>query len=123
MATDSNTAAASAGTTVKLDWQASADYQFIFQLLYDVNGNFATIQCEMRGRKVDFPGNPYSLPLSLQTQDASKQEVRIAMRMGPGSPPYAGAVWCEINVPGFVFQGNAFEFSGNTSGPPPVTVW
>ena len=123
MVPDSNIAAASAANTVRLDWQASADYQFVFQLLYDGSGNFLTIQCEIRSRKTQFPGNPYSLPLSLQTQDALKQEVRIAMRMGPGSAPYAGAVWCAINVPGFIFEGNAFAFSGTTSGPPPITVW
>ena len=28
-----------------------------------------------------------------------------------------------INVPGFVFQGNAFEFSASASGPEPMTAW
>lgn len=123
MATDCNTAAASAGSTVQLDWQASADYQFVFHLLYDGTGNFLMIRCNVNSRKAQFPGNPYTLPLSLQTQDSSKQDVSIAMRMSPGSAPYAGAVWCTISVPGFNFEGIAFEFSGNTSGPPPITVW
>ncbi|ROZ77052.1 hypothetical protein [Ramlibacter sp. WS9] len=111
------------GTTVRLVWQASADYQFIFLLVYSDSGNFATLLCEIRSRKTDFHGNNYYLPLSLQTQDSLAQDVRIQMQLRPGSAPYAGAVWCKINVPGFVFQGNAFEFSANASGLPPLTVW
>jgi hypothetical protein len=111
------------GSTVRLFWQASADYQFVFLLVYDDNGNYVTQVCEPRSKKTNFYGNNYYLPLSLQTQDALKQNVSIQMKLVPGSSPYAGAVWCKINVPGFVFEGNAFEFSATASGLPPLTIW
>ncbi|WP_411878056.1 hypothetical protein [Polaromonas sp. YR568] len=111
------------GSTVRLFWQASADYQFVFLLVYDDNGSYVTMMCEARSRKTNFHGNNYYLPLSLQMQDSLKQAVSIQMRLAVGSSPYAGAVWCKISVPGFTFEGNAFEFSANTSGLPPLTVW
>lgn len=111
------------GSTVRLFWQASADYQFVFLLVYDDSGNYVTMVCEPRSKKTNFYGNNYYLPFSLQTQDSLKQGVSIQMRLAAGSSPYAGAVWCKINVPGFVFEGNAFEFSATTSGPAPMTVW
>jgi hypothetical protein len=113
------------GTTVRLEWQASADYQFVFLLVYNDNdnGNFTTLLCEIRSRKVNFHGNNYYMPLSLQAQDSLGQDVRIQMRLAAGNSPYAGALWCKIDVPGFVFQGNAFEFSATSSGPAPLTVW
>ena len=111
------------GSTVRLFWQASADYQFVFLLIYDDSGDYVTLLCEPRSKKTNFYGNNYYLPLSLKTQDSLKQDVSIQMRLAPGSSPYAGAVWCKINVPGFVFEGNAFEFSANLSGPAPTTIW
>ncbi|KQO21407.1 hypothetical protein ASF11_24190 [Acidovorax sp. Leaf76] len=112
-----------AGNTIRMIWPASADYQFIFQLIYSSSGQFVTLVCEIRSRKANFYGNDYFLPLSLQTQDSSKQSVRIQMKLTPASSPYAGAVWCQINVPGFIFEGHAFEFSATYDGPPPYTVW
>lgn len=111
------------GKTVRLDWAASADYSFVFHLVYNSNGIFATVVCEVRSKRVSFYGNHYFLPLSLQTQDVSQQSVCIQMKLGPGSSPYAGAVWCKIMVPGFVFEGNAFEFSAMYGDPEPRTVW
>ncbi len=111
------------GNTVRLDWTASADYRFVCQLVYNSSGSFETLVCEIRSKKVDFYGNNYFLPLALQTQDASKQDVRIQMKVVAGSSPYAGAVWCRIYVPGFIFEGNAFEFSAVYEGPPPFTIW
>lgn len=111
------------GSTVRLFWQASADYQFVFLLVYDDSGDYVTLVCEPRSKKTNFYGNNYYLPLSLKTQDSLKQDVNIQMRLVPGSSPYAGAVWCKINVPGFVFEGNAFEFSANLSGLAPMTIW
>lgn len=111
------------GNTITLNWPASADYQFIFQLVYNSSGNFVTLVCEIRSKRTNFYDNNYYLPLSLQTQDSLKQDVRIQMKMVPGSSPYAGAVWCKINVPGFIFEGIAFEFSANFGGLPPYTIW
>lgn len=111
------------GSTVRLFWQASADYQFIFLLVYSSGGNYVTLMCEIRSRKTNFHGNNYYLPLLLQTQDVLKQDVRIEMNLAPGSSGYAGALWCKIEVPGFSFEGNAFEFSATSSGPAPLTIW
>ena len=112
-----------AGNIVCLDWPASPDYRFIFQLVYNSSGSFVTLVCEIRSKKANFYGNNYFLPLSLQTQDSWKQDVRIQMTLAAGSSPYAGAVWCKINVPGFIFEGNAFEFSATYDGPAPFTIW
>ncbi len=111
------------GHTTTLTWPASPDYTFIFQLIYNTSGNFVTVLCEIRSKRVNFYGNNYFLPLLLQTQDAAKQDVRIQMSLAAGSSPYAGAVWCKISVPGFIFEGNAFEFSATFGGLPPFTVW
>lgn len=111
------------GRTVRLFWQASPDYQFVFLLVYDDSGKYVTMVCEPRSKKTNFYGNNYYLPLSLQTQDSLKQGVSIQMELRPGSSPYAGAVWCKINVPDLVFQGNAFEFSADISGPAPLKCW
>lgn len=111
------------GKTITLDWQASADYQFIFQLIYNSSGNFVTLVCEIRSTKADFYGNNYYTPLVLRAQDSQYKPILIEMTIAPGSSPYPGALYCEIEVPGFVFYGNAFEFSANYDGPPPITVW
>ena len=111
------------GEAIPLVWLASADYQFAFQLVYDGCGSFVCVLCEIRSKKTNFYGNDYFLPLNLQTQDAQKQDVSIQMALRAGSSPYAGAVWCKINVPGFIFEGNAFEFSATLAGPAPYTVW
>lgn len=111
------------GNTVQLDWRASPDYRFIFQLIYNSSGQFVTLVCEIRSKKTNFYGNNYFLPLSLQTQDSWKQDVSIQMNLVAGSSPYDGAVWCKINVPGFIFAGNAFEFSAAYGGKAPDTIW
>jgi len=41
----------------------------------------------------------------------------------PAEAPYSGAVWCDIKVPGFDFEGEAFQFSNQYDGAPPYTVW
>ena len=111
------------GSVVRLVWQASRDYAFVFQLVYDANGSFVTLACELRSRKAGLHDMNYFLPLTLQTRDTLGQDVKVQMMLVPGSNPYAGAVWCRILVPGFIFEGNAFAFSATKSGPPPLTIW
>jgi hypothetical protein len=111
------------GSTVPLTWQASADYQFAFVLSYAANGSFEAVTCSISSRQASFSGNPYALPLQLVQKDNAGQEVDISMKLAPAGAPYAGSVWCNISVPGFIFQGVAFQFSAAISGPPPVTVW
>ncbi|TXT39010.1 MAG: hypothetical protein FD135_2495 [Comamonadaceae bacterium] len=108
---------------VELSWQASVNYRFVFTLIYDTTGNYVNTLVEIISSKVNFYGHKYYVPLLLQTQDSSKQDVFIQMNLVAGSGGYAGALWCKINVPGFIFEGNAFEFSATSSGPEPLTVW
>jgi hypothetical protein len=111
------------GHTVRLFWQASPLYQFVFLLVYDDRGKFVTMVCEPRSKQTNFYGNNYYLPLSLQTQDSLKQNVSIQMELKPGSSPYSGMVWCKIKVSDLDFQGNAFAFSADISGAEPFTCW
>ncbi|MBB2484562.1 hypothetical protein H5407_04915 [Mitsuaria sp. WAJ17] len=112
-----------AGSTVRLVWRASDDWTFTFLLVYGPSGQFTNVLCEITSRTLDFMGNQYFLPLVLLTQDSLGRPVQIRMELGNGSSPFAGAVWCRIDVPGFQFQGNAVEFPGATSGPAAETVW
>jgi hypothetical protein len=111
------------GRTIALNWPVGADYGFNFQLVYGGSGDYVTMVCEIRSRRTNFHGNNYYMPLSLQAQDSSQHDVRIDMRLVAGSGPYAGALWCKINLPGSVFEGIAFEFSATVDGPPPFTIW
>lgn len=112
-----------AGSTVRLVWRASPDWTFTFLLVYGPAGQFSTLLCEIASRTLDFMGHQYFLPLVLQTTDGQGQSVQIRMELGQGSSPFAGAVWCRIDVPGFQFLGNAVEFSSLSSGPAAETVW
>lgn len=111
------------GSTVKLVWPASDAWTFIFWLVYAPNGAFSTVLCEIKCKTVNFYGNQYFLPLLLDTLDNAGQAVQVQIELAPGSSGFAGAVWCKVSAPGFVFEGNAFEFSGQASGPPPETIW
>lgn len=121
--TNAQSGNASPGSTVQLVWPASTDYQFTFVLSYGANGNFVAVTCSIRSNQASFSGNPYALPLQLAQKDNAGRAVSIQMQTMAGSGGYAGAVWCKINVPGFIFEGAAFEFSAQVSGPPPLTVW
>ncbi|MES2937844.1 MAG: hypothetical protein V4864_09180 [Pseudomonadota bacterium] len=111
------------GSVVRLSWPASPQWTFNFLLVYATNGSFDSIRCEIAGKTVDFHGNNYTVPLQLSTRDAVGNTVQVQMSLIAGSGPYAGALWCRIEVPGFVFEGNAFEFSAVYGGMPPYTVW
>jgi len=106
-----------AGQTVTLQWPASEDYQFKFDLIYDEDGNLQAVQCEPLSRKTDFTG-PYTLPMSVAIAD-----VHIDMRRVAGHAPYDTGVWCKINVPGFIFEGLAFQFSNRLRELAPETAW
>ena len=105
------------GSQITLRWNASADYRFIFKLVYDAAGRFSTVMCQIESTQIDFHGYNYFLPLKMVTGDRAGQPVRIDMSLRPGSGIYQGAIWCNINVPDFQFQGVALEFSGNVNTP------
>lgn len=116
------------GTCTPLQWQASADYQFRFDLVYDGDGDIRTVLCEVVSRKIDFHGNKYFLPFKLETKDKQGNAVHISIEEGPGSEGYDKAVWCRIDEPGFDFEGNAFLYNDSLSidglpRPAPMTIW
>lgn len=116
------------GTIVPLEWMASDHYLFRFDLVYDGNDDIRTVLCEVVSRKTDFDGNNYFLPFRVKTKDKAGMDVDIGIHEGPGSDGYDKAVWCKINVPGFVFEGNAFLyndslFDGGVARPSPRTIW
>ena len=50
--------------------------------------------------------------------------MQISVDLGGGSGGYDHAVWCAIHVPGFDFEGNAFQFDDNlATGQQPETIW
>ncbi|CAN7602805.1 hypothetical protein [Polaromonas sp. LjRoot131] len=100
---------------VRLVWQASADYCFTFLLHYDTSGEYSTMQITIQGGQ--FSGG-YTPPVALQ----STTEI-IDMNLVAVGAPYNWGLWCNIHVPGFDFEGNAFEFSTQYNNPPPDTVW
>jgi hypothetical protein len=112
------------GTVVPLKWQACADYQLCFDLVYDGDGDLRTVLCEVVSRKTNFQGNNYFLPFDVDTEDKEGKDVQISVKLGAGSGGYDYAVWCAIHVPGFDFEGNAFQFDDNiTTGQQPETIW
>lgn len=102
--------------TNQLVWQASDDYCFTFLLCYDSSGVYTTMQVAIQGG--GFSGSGYTVPLALHNATET-----IDMNLVAVGAPYNWGLWCTIQVPGFDFQGNAFEFSTQYNNPPPYTVW
>ncbi|WP_426258731.1 hypothetical protein [Sphingomonas sp. DC1600-2] len=112
------------GMRQSLLWRASDSYQFVFDLIYDEYGRFSTILVAPRRLPIDmFHGNSYFLPLDIVTCDPLDQQVEITMYLGGGRDGYDFALWCKIAVPGFVFEGVAFQFGLDWAGPAPQTIW
>jgi hypothetical protein len=118
------------GTIKTLRWQASADYQLKFDLIYDALGVFKTLLCEVVSSKTNFEKKNYFLPLALKTwsksavrNGAPDPDVKISVGSSPGSGSFDCAVWCKIDVPGFDFEGNAFQFNKRADADPPETIW
>jgi hypothetical protein len=45
------------------------------------------------------------------------------MYLIPAKAPYVSGVYCQIRLPLFNFEGIAFEFGAQLSGPAPRTAW
>jgi|GEM_PF-1725680 len=101
---------------VRLVWQASEDYCFTFLLYYDASGVYTTMQITIQGGQ--FSGSGYTPPVALQSAAETIDMTLVAV-----GAPYNWGLWCNIHVPGFDFEGNAFEFSTQYNNPPPYTVW
>jgi len=101
---------------MRLVWQASDVYCFTFVLCYDASGEYTAMQITIQGGQ--FSGSGYTPPVALQNATET-----IAMNLVAVGEPYNWGLWCNIHVPGFDFEGNAFEFSTQYNNPPPYTVW
>jgi hypothetical protein len=102
---------------VRLVWQASEDYCFTFLLYYDASGVYTTMQISIQGGQ--FSGDGYTPPVALQSATETLDMTLVALH----ADGYNWGLWCNIHVPGFDFEGNAFEFSTQYNNPPPYTVW
>ena len=108
------------GKTIELKWQASNDYCFVFLLCYDDSGAYAGMRISILSPVSKFSGDGYTLPVELQSEASGES---ISMTQKDAGAPYSYGLWCNIQVPGFDFEGIAFEFSDQYDGPPPYTVW
>ena len=111
------------GKSITLMWPASAGYTFVFVLSYSAGGAYVSTSVTINGSASGFNGNTYALPVVLQTPTSVQPPETLNMKLVAVSGVYSGAVWCHINVPGFLFEGNAFEFSAQYDGAPPQTIW
>ncbi|WP_411878049.1 hypothetical protein [Polaromonas sp. YR568] len=108
---------------VRLSWQASEDYFFVFLLYYGDNGEYQRMEIQIKSAAGPFSGDGYTLPLALPAAPSAAELETITMNLVDVGAPYSWGLWCNIQVPGFDFEGNAFEFSSQYNGPPPLTVW
>lgn len=107
-----------------LDWHATPDYRFDFRLIYGQDGRFKSLECAVHSRQMaPVLNGVYPLPLSLKHLDAAGRNVEIRMDLVAGHGPWDHGVWCWIDVPGYRFEGVAFEFSKDYSGLAPITIW
>ncbi len=111
------------GKTITLTWPASPDYTFVFVLTYSTGGAYVSTNVTINSSVGSFNGKTYALPVVLQTPASTQPPETLNMKLAAVHGTYSGAVWCHINVPDFVFEGNAFEFSSLYDGAPPLTIW
>ncbi len=119
------------GTTGVYTWRASdAPYwTFVFYVVYDDQGNFASALCEIRSGDIDFQGNKYDLPVVLDLNyppsisDPLGWTGSINIELVTGGS-YAHAIHGDIKVPGFNFQGDIMRFMTAENSPSKVeTIW
>ncbi|MCF6282668.1 MAG: hypothetical protein L3J28_10775 [Candidatus Polarisedimenticolaceae bacterium] len=111
------------GTTVTLTWKAADNLTFTFSLNYDSANKFSLLLCRIQLDSLNFHGHDYFMPLSLSTVDRDNKVVEIKMHKVSGSGGYDAALWCNIQVPGFQFEGVAFEYYNTTGKGAPKTCW
>ncbi|MGM0593961.1 MAG: hypothetical protein ACQETD_05425 [Pseudomonadota bacterium] len=112
-----------AGTTETLRWQPNQGTTFTFLLNYDESGQFAALLIRVQLATLNLQDHNYFMPMSLATTDCNKEPVRIHMEEVPGSNGFDIALWCQIEVPGFKFEGVAFELFTQQGQGEPFTIW
>ncbi|WAS95659.1 hypothetical protein [Nannocystis punicea] len=117
------------GSVVPLTWRPCEDYHFEFRLIYDQVGVFKAVLVEPISRKARFYGKDFILPVSIEIFSSEAVEagyedpdVRISMKLVTGTDRFTHGVWCDIDLPGFDFHGNAFLFHGRAADGAPETI-
>ncbi|NHZ89907.1 hypothetical protein F2P45_12910 [Massilia sp. CCM 8733] len=126
-------AATVGGQVVALSWPAlvsplaaspaAPTYTFNFSVVYDAQGAYRNTLCQIVCNNLDFMGLNYVMPLIFTSTDAGGQAVAIDFDNGLGSMGYQKSLQGQIQVPGFAFDGAAFLFSTDITGPAPATIW
>jgi hypothetical protein len=112
------------GATDKYAWPAcdSPRWSFTFYLIYDEQedgqGNTKTMfqkaLCVIHSTAKDFKANKYELALIMdlyfEQKDSEPKPGWIEISMQPGGDGYDNAIYAEIRVPGFSFQGEIMQF-------------
>lgn len=111
------------GKVQKLEWSPVDGTTFTFLLNYDNDGSFSTVLSHIALTTLDFHDHDYFLPCEIDTRDKYKNKVQIQMKIIAGNNGYDGAVWCDLTVPGFKFEGVAFEFYHQHGKGDPQTIW
>jgi hypothetical protein len=126
------------GTVLELSWPASPQYRFDFSLLYDSDGRFLCLTCRARARARSgalserdhadfFQEQQRAIPLDLVGRTDPDYWIRMHLIRGSGASDASGsprqALWCQIALPGFVFDGAALEFHGALDQGSPATCW
>ena len=122
------------GSTVETapPWEANdnPEWTFTFYLIYDDNGNFSSALCKIRSSALNFYGNKYELPLSLNltfppaTPNAVPSTGSIDIRLKQGGDGYDHGIYGTISVPGFNFQGEIMQFMTAKDSPDEVQqIW
>jgi hypothetical protein len=120
------------GSTSVYVWNAIANPQwtFTFYLIYGDDKNFTDALCKIQSNQKDFRSNKYDLPVSLNLTFPPRPPemiqrtgtIKIELRTGQGT--YDNAIYADIRLPGFNFQGELIRFMTARESPDPVqTSW
>lgn len=119
------------GSTDTYVWEASDDplWTFTFYLIYDDAGLFRGVFCKIRNDEIDFYANKYTLPIKLDLKfpkrpsDQAPRTGSLMIDLKSGGS-YSFAIYGEIQVPGFNFQGDIMRFMNDKNSSKPVEkIW
>jgi hypothetical protein len=121
------------GRTTRYLWKAcdKPQWSFTFYLTTDDGGAFTGLLCGIDTTELNFDGVAYYLPVKLVLQFLSPDgttpasQGTIDLNLCPGGSDYEYALYGDIRVPGFNFQGEIMRFSSQPNDPckPVETIW
>lgn len=118
-----------AGEIVELHWAAGQGVTLDFSLIYDEQGHYVTMLCQLDCPEVPRATNRYFVPLDLETTARDGDKVVFRVGKGAGAEGYHASCNCTIETETFNFSGVAFLFDLRAPGsgkPPaklPLTNW